>query len=342
LHIGVKKTGTTFLQNWIALNSDLLGKSGVQTLDQTVSHHLGIEFASEMTKQKWLRDELPQLQLGKALAATTSCIEKSPHELFLISSESFRIAEPHLVSSYFSSIGVRIAKIIIFVRRQDLAITSAINQRVKSSEMAVTDWRQWCNEDFDWNRLYSRWLKELPSAEIAVRSYDRCVADDSLLQVFKEEIGYDEHQDDEVLPSRDLSNPSLCASLLEVCRIANERKHYHLRDFLLKAQLDGFVGQKYGLSQEAVTSIEHFYRESNERLAFAVNSQELLEITAPEWRASGTEATGSASIEILIDLLARAVSTQDTRSDEVAIRSDPEPNRLGRIIRLIKRVINGR
>ena len=309
LHIGAPKTGSTFLQRWLEENRDLLAARGLHTIPLMSSHRLAVACICDAERHN--RDDavrLLKLPLDEALKQLVAGLSDATLHRSVISSEYFTNTDPSAVAAFFREHDLAIDTILCFVRRQDRAIASGFNQSVKvagkSTIVRSIDYRT----AYDWHALYKRWREAFPEATLVFRNYDQHARDNNLLEVFKQDVGYVGDGEEDRIPAVEQSNPSLNATLLDICRLANERNHKQLGRFLVNAQLHGFKGPRYGLSQDKTTQLEHLYREGNAALAQEPHCAELAELARPGWLADGIDLTGQVSPETLVDLLAFAVA----------------------------------
>ncbi|NQU40615.1 MAG: glycosyltransferase [Lentisphaerae bacterium] len=309
LHIGAPKTGSTFLQRWLEENSALLAARGLHTLPLMLCHRLAVECIRD--PQRLAREDAAHLlapSLDPAAEALREGVTDGSLFRTVLSSEYFTDADPAAVVALLCEHGLVVDKILCFVRRQDRAFASGVNQSIKVAGRSQLPGRLRYRRGLDWHALYKRWQSGFPEAELVFRNYDKHTREQTLLTVFKEEIGFVGDGVPDRLPQVAQSNPSLNTTLLEICRLANERGHTELGSFLVKAQLDGLDGPRYELSQEQATCLEEIYVESNKALADALGSHELTELGQPGWESQGTGLSGEASAEALVDLLAHTVS----------------------------------
>ena len=309
LHIGAAKTGSTFLQRWLEKNAALLAQHGLHTIPLMSCHRLAVACIRDAKRLE--RDDAVQLlklPLDPALQALREGARDPALSRSVLSSEYFPDTDPAAVAALLGEQGLVVEKVLCFVRRQDRACASGLNQVIKVAGQSRLPRAFRYRPGLDWHRHYTRWREAFPSATVVFRNYDKHRREHTLLDVFKEEIGFGADTKGDSLPRVEQSNPSLNRDLLEVCRLANARGHTGLGTFLMKAQINGFDGPRYELTQEQASALEAVYLESNGALVRALESDELRELTQPGWKSDGTGLTGEAASAVLVDLLAEAVS----------------------------------
>lgn len=126
IHIGAHKVGSTSLQRFFALNSDLLGSLGItypQVGLASFAHH---PLAKAFTETKQIADREAQVAALSRLAAS------EPHTTFLLSSEVFEFARPAGIRMLREAIAPHDARIILYLRDFTKLIPSKYAQRTKT------------------------------------------------------------------------------------------------------------------------------------------------------------------------------------------------------------------
>jgi glycosyltransferase involved in cell wall biosynthesis len=305
LHIGAPKTGSTFLQRWLEFNHPLLAASGCFALPLMSSHRLAVACIrnAERLERRDAR-RLSSEPLAPVNRQLREAVADPAVDRVVISSEYFTDADPSATAACLAEHGLALQKIVCFVRRQDRMVASSFNQSVKVQGNAATPSLTQYRASHDWLRLYDAWHAACPNADIAMRNYDLHARNRTLLETFRTEINIEPDEAVEVIPPIERSNPGLNADLLEICRLANERGHTHLGNFLLRAQIDGFDGPAFGLAQKQVDALEQVYADNNRTLAEKTGAQELTELARAGWTAEGTTRIGRMTVDKLLDLLA--------------------------------------
>jgi len=133
LHIGAPKTGSTALQNFLFSNKELLSKSGWEYPDVNLrgfGHHdlaflLGGGYPSWALPQDRSLEELTNLLIDSVKGFNQIVISSENFFLFPNPSETSQVLEQ-------SGFPPDLVKIVIYIRRQDEAISSYYNQMVKA------------------------------------------------------------------------------------------------------------------------------------------------------------------------------------------------------------------
>src|SRR5688572_16028359 len=133
LHIGLPKTATTAIQEWLTANAAGLREIGVFTFDGVrFGHRLAIKGIEQHERKEqpdisriangtlW-EEVLPQLQA----AASDPAIDR-----IILSSEYFTLAAPNKVREMLADLSLRDVSIILVLRRQDRYIESNYSQSV--------------------------------------------------------------------------------------------------------------------------------------------------------------------------------------------------------------------
>ena len=170
LHIGIGKTGTLSIQNFLAANYELLLSAGINYLGTGRMHH---NFAKSFITN------IPHYMEAPANIETThesilNAISQCDEDVILISSENFPSADPCLVRSFFNEVrGIYNFKIILFVRTQDELIESEYNQLVKVRAEKRT-LSEYSDSDFygDFMKLASDWEQVFGRDNLICRIYN--------------------------------------------------------------------------------------------------------------------------------------------------------------------------
>lgn len=235
LHIGLPKTGTTYLQEWAKLNRETLLQNGIGVLSSEASHRLAT--ASITDPEIIARADVIAINQACSLTEAMDEIKHLGGEANLVSSEYFFTCEPSQVRAAMDDAGVSVAKIICFLRRQDRACAAGYAQEVKAlgSSKRIADYGDPVYTHLlDWNDLHDQWEKAFPDAKIIFENYDACRRGGApLLQTFMAAI--EATADDAVdVPVR--VNESLSAHLTELARMMNENGQRFDLQLLLEIQ----------------------------------------------------------------------------------------------------------
>jgi hypothetical protein len=270
LHIGVPKTGTTFLQYWLARNERSLLQDGIASLSLLSAHKLAVECIADYAMSQrsdvlWLKQAKPLVHVLDECARLSSAREA---RTLIISSEYFTVASPTAAKTLLNRYAGPISKVIVYLRRQDHYAASYYSQVVKALGESKTFGQVGetiYTKNLDWNKLVSVWREAFPHAVVVARNYEQRRAGNALLQDFLDLIGcpLKEFEDS---PVRD--NPTLDSERTEVARILNERAQPFNLEHLLRIQAQD-PKPPFGLSAEMTSAFESEYRRSNEALSKA-------------------------------------------------------------------------
>lgn len=305
LHIGLPKTGTTYLQEWLKLNRGRLAQEGISAISSAASHRLAAATLSDpaLCDRADVVTLRETISLPSAIEEIRSCgSEQSP----VISSEYFFHCDPADVARTMEAIGIPVSKILCFVRRQDRISASGYAQEVKTlgMTMRISDYPGISYTPFlDWNNIAETWQKSFPSANTAFHNFDACSADGSLLDIFRSEIG-DFGAEPLMLTER--VNESLSAHLTEFVRMMNEKQQRTSLSRLMEIQ-KGTNYPPYSFDQRFTQMFENTYIQSNKTLAdrFPGRFDDFCE---PGWRPTGIDMTDKLGPEEIARILCDYVS----------------------------------
>lgn len=199
MHIGTEKTGTTYLQRFLARNQRKLAESGYQYpqfLEQRNHTKLAAPFIPRMQdlhKNLGLHDRAEIDALKDHLGALFA--RNATHGTWLFSSEhlSSRLREPAEVAAfadwmreYFEDV-----RFLVYLRRQDFLASSAYSTYIKSGGTAAWGMdRLTGGTYFDHLQLVSRWTAAAGADHVQVRPYlEEFKGGDALLDDFMCALG---------------------------------------------------------------------------------------------------------------------------------------------------------
>ncbi|MCS7231531.1 MAG: hypothetical protein RMJ67_05295 [Elusimicrobiota bacterium] len=283
LHIGLSKTGTSAIQNFLYKSKKTLIKkykilypdTGILAPDGIFAHH-GIAFSIYKPEEaKGLK--VTEFETIKECLLKESIAKKS--KICIISSEAFmHFRDKHCFEILKILLEQFLEKcIIVYLRRQDLWHESSYSQVVKDFGIRLTcsfkestQHSLTLNWLLNYNSLLSRWQQAFPESKIIPRIYDRKLfPDGNVILDFLSILGI------EMPEARDYkveTNPSLSHLSILVMRKINEKfnltreEHGKCIQYLFKLDREeGSPIRSFFTLPERIEFLEHF-RESNERL----------------------------------------------------------------------------
>ncbi|BCH07962.1 hypothetical protein MesoLj131c_22200 [Mesorhizobium sp. 131-3-5] len=279
LHIGLAKTGTTFLQNWLRYNSFILRQAGFHVAPDMASHQVAGSLVQDVSRRA-MGDIIFLANLPDQRETLFSFDLVS-----IISSEFFYICNPLHVAEYFKKEGVDVVMIVCVLRRQDILAASGYAQDVKSLGRSDIVTGAAYFPYLDWNCLYESWAGAFPDAAMRMINY----SPRSLLSAFKMLLGIGIDTIDQVQEIH--TNRSLNAEMTEVARMLNERGLPPMSEALLALQRN-LPGPPFGLPPYVVRQFEDAYLGSNRRLAERLQDPEFEEMSRPGWNTDGVCMAG--------------------------------------------------
>lgn len=318
LHIGLPKTGTTYLQGWLRVNRQRILSQGAFTLPLMDAHRLAAENIEE--SQRANRPDIDTI-LRTGLQASTEPLlnaeSRGGSERVLVSSEYFFMSDPERVAAFFRAYGATVTTIICFVRRQDRFLASGYNQSVKRSGQSLPPPAPIYRRAHDWSLFLASWEAAFPGSELKVRNFDYHRQRDTVLRALMEDAGIAGIRNDRSPPSKS-ANDSLSAEMVEIVRLANRSKHDSISDLALEAQRAGIGATPFRFSDDAVEKMRVAFQSSNAQLARFMRADELEGFTAPDWRTDpGADFTDRLPARTVVDFLLFALARQpESRTDK--------------------------
>ena len=289
LHVGMPKTGTTSLQQFLVKNQPALEEQGACYPDFSdifarCPRARNARFICRRKSDK--ADKARALERIKVLAQT--------HERVILSDEYLwkrRVWDPTFWDEFKNDVGgIDDIRIVVYLRRQDLYLYSWWAQCVKIQ--SACEQRSFADYVEETDILESPMLDYAGALDVAaaaigrenvlVRVFDKpsLEAAGGIVADFLSTVGLEENGGYEST-GKAYANPSLKDSVLETKRLLNRNRGFHTRaakrardpytNVLLSVQDDlmaeGLLGQRTGFSSELRGEILERFRESNERVA---------------------------------------------------------------------------
>ncbi|MCG3169688.1 MAG: hypothetical protein CALGDGBN_01211 [Pseudomonadales bacterium] len=291
LHIGLPKTGSTAVQNWGRANRRALAADGVFVLPAVMeAHRLAVECIDD---EKRLQSQdvanIRALPFAAASEALLAGLKGAGVRSACVSSEYFYLAEPARVAELFAGLGVPVARVLCFVRRQDDLMASGYNQDVKGMGSSRPFVAPGYRRGYDWCALRDDWQAAFPAAHIVLHNFDFHRARGTLVDVYARAIGAGSVH---AAPKTDNTNESLGAELLEIVRVANAEGLPQLARLAVEAQQGGLGGTPFAFAAPLRRAILEAYAESNARLAEDDPDGEFADFASAGRAREGIDLTG--------------------------------------------------
>ncbi len=223
IHIGLHKTGSTYIQKVCADNRAHLRSLGLAYPE------LGAEFLFGHHNVAW------SLMPGHALRNTDSFslpqlldwMDQCETQRFLISSEDFDFLQPDQISKLHYLLADYDVKVVMYVRNPMTALYSYWQESVKHGD--ARPFKAYCeqilidSQPVDYCKIASRWVKTFGRDALSIVIYDNLVASqiDIVLYLLRDILGVTKDLEQFVMPDRRI-NPSSNTSIIEVIRQLNE------------------------------------------------------------------------------------------------------------------------
>lgn len=218
LHIGMGKTGTTAIQQWLCAHADFLASQGIAYPEQgrvSCAHHLISPHVPEYLQSVW-----QFLEVEDWAPALTALDQPT----LLMSSELIAWAGPGQVSDFCTRLQRWFdLRVVVYLRRQDELLMAGYNQRVKAGVQfrPLAEILARRLEQLDYEAILAPWVAAVGERHLTLRPYERGqleggdVRRDFLIRVLglRDLAGLD-------FPMAD-SNPRLDPAALEMQRLIN-------------------------------------------------------------------------------------------------------------------------
>ncbi|MDH4316962.1 MAG: hypothetical protein OEV64_01105 [Desulfobulbaceae bacterium] len=300
LHIGLPKTGTTALQNWLSCNMKELRENDIYYIPSVmIGHRLAVE-TIPLSNRHYQPDilNIKHTQMAQVDLALNKAVSSGAKNL-LISSEYFYISDPSLLIRVINNYHINLKKIICFVRRQDELLASGYNQDIKCLKRYMPFKVPGYFVMYDWLQMMNNWLAHSPKSLFRLKNYDYHKLNLSLFDTFAEELSLTTTLNK---PVHKFANESLHAELLEMTRVANSLGHFAFAEHAIKAQQNGFKGSKFCFSDKIKKKILSYYKKSNKRIFKETGLEEFRDFaSANEPDSPGIDLTNNFPVEYAIE-----------------------------------------
>ena len=223
IHIGLHKTGSTYIQKVCADNRAYLQSCGLEYPE------LGAEFLFGHHNVAW------SLMPGHALKNTDSFsltqllnwIDQCATQRFLISSEDFDFLQSAQVDKLHHLLANYDVKIVMYVRNPITALYSYWQESVKHGD--ARPFEAYCKQilidpqPVDYCKIAGRWTESFGKDALSIVIYDNLVATqvDIALYLLREVLGVAVEASQLIMPNKKI-NPSSDVGVIEVIRQLNE------------------------------------------------------------------------------------------------------------------------
>jgi hypothetical protein len=252
LHLGLQKTGTSYLQGVLQENVTALAAQGLDLLPA----HRREAFELMLVVRERFNPERDPARAADALDRFSAELAAAPGDRALVSQESLAAARPRQVRRLLDACGEREVHVVLTVRDLARQLPSSWQQELKSGKTEpwpdylarLRDYQERGLTRHPWIQLdppavLARWAEHLPPERIHVVTVPpRGSRTDLLLARFCEVLGVDPAT---LEPSSRPSNTSLGMAQAELLRRVNGE----LSDEHRRRQVYGDVGKRFFASQ---------------------------------------------------------------------------------------------
>ncbi|HTQ35281.1 MAG TPA: hypothetical protein VMI30_14030 [Stellaceae bacterium] len=270
LHIGLPKTGSTYLQQWLTLNRTVLAEAKVWVPAQPLlAHRVAAEFIAD--ERRAARQDVKQIKtvsFGEARDQIGLAVADPRFASGILSSEYFCECPPREVTALREVTGAAVIYVVLFLRRQNRLLESGYNQEVKAMGATHVIGPPRYSPRADWLVLYESWAAAFGEKNLRFVNYDVVAARRELLPAFLKAVDLPaELAANTRTDIADSQNQSLPANLLEFKRLANALGDLGLEQWLYRAIGAGMSGPTFRLPPEIARQHLALYAESNRKLA---------------------------------------------------------------------------
>lgn len=276
LHIGLQKTGTTFLQQNFSGRAGQLRRAGIHYLSPqgnlptskvSAAHHWLVAAVRKMPNS--YIPEVPFSFLPRYVANLREKIERDEYPFALMSSENFsrmNDAEVAALGKCFDGINT---EIVIYLRRQDIWIDSWYAQMVKTGrQVQLADMVSDMADFLDYQNLINRWAGQFGRQNIRIGLYEKLETPAALWEDFFTLIGCPEAAT--IKLQEQSANVTLTPQLTRFIEIAQQTTGYNprLRRFLesVNDQFEKVNALKF-MPEKDAQALLSTYAASNQEIA---------------------------------------------------------------------------
>jgi hypothetical protein len=293
IHLGLQKTGTSYLQGVLHANADLLASQGLDLLPPTRRETFELML---LVRDRYHAGRDPD-SVRDALDRFSRLLAEAPGRSALLSQESLAAARPPQVRRLLDACGDREVHVVLTVRDLARQLPSSWQQELKAgrdddyagylrrlheSQLAGRGGHPWIH--LDPPAVLARWAEYVPAERIHVVTVPPSgSAPTLLLERFCTVLGVDAGS---LVPEETPSNTSLGRVQAELLRRVNEQ----LPDELRRRQVYGDVGKRFFSSQVLATQQGRRIRVPGELREWcrAVAGEQIRDLAAAGYRVEGT------------------------------------------------------
>jgi hypothetical protein len=325
LHIGLPKTGTTYIQGWLQANRVALAAAGTWVPSRQIyAHRLAAEFIND--PKRTARSDVAHIRGTSFEAAQNDLVRGLRDDRFqqaIVSSEYFFESDPPQVASLRDLAPGTQMRIVVYLRRQDRIIESGYNQEVKAmgatSRIAAGAYQR----KLDWLRLFESWAAVFGEANVTLLNFDLASRSGEVLGEFCRAAGLVAPAGAAPALTDQSRNESLPANLLEFKRLANMVASTDLEEFLHQAVKAGIGGEGFRLAPEAARAHLAHYADGNRELARRLGrpaGEPLFPEDDLDGQPAGLDLTGRLPLKTVAQLLALHIQQTANQAAAAAAR----------------------
>ena len=310
LHIGLPKTGTSYLQKTLGeYRAKLLAQGTWVSSKPIYAHRFAVETITDAARagQADVRG-ISEADLDAAREDLARAVADPAIKRAVVSSEYFFEGDPQRTRALFEPFGAAALRVVVYLRRQDRLIESGYNQEVKAMGHREPPRQPVYTPRLDWSVVLGAWAEAFGAGNIAAIGYDKAAAAHSVVDRFFAAIGAPAAATAAAArPHASPVNESLPADLLEFKRLANSLGEFGLDRWLYQAMSASRWSDKFRFTREMAGRFLEIYGPSNDEVTrryFGGDRSELGLDEPLEDERQGTNFTGALPVETLAKLLA--------------------------------------
>ncbi|MDP3973082.1 MAG: hypothetical protein Q8P61_09280 [Candidatus Nanopelagicales bacterium] len=182
IHVGMEKTGTTYLQKFLTLNAEMLAQQDIgypRFLGQTNHTKIVIGFGAHDGKLRRrlgiITDEALVQHRTELSTSMTRAINTAHHDQWIFTSEylSSRLRDNNSVDRFHQWMCTWFNRfqVVMYLRRQDFTAPSAYSTYVRTGGPREWGFADLTGPYFDLTAVVNRWRQAFGSANVAIRPY---------------------------------------------------------------------------------------------------------------------------------------------------------------------------